>query len=41
MRPVASLFSECHELFGHPDHGAMAAELATKTAKRGGANTGR
>ena len=34
MRPVVVLFSECHELFGHPEHGAMAAELATKTAKR-------
>jgi DNA segregation ATPase FtsK/SpoIIIE, S-DNA-T family len=34
MRPIVALFSECHELFGHGDHGAMAAELATKTAKR-------
>lgn len=34
MRPVVALFSECHELFGHPEHGALAAELATKTIKR-------
>ncbi len=34
MRPVVALFSECHELFGHPEHGAVAADLATKTAKR-------
>ena len=34
LRPVVALFSECHELFGHDEHGEMAAELATKTAKR-------
>lgn len=34
MRPVVALFSECHELFGHPDMGDVAAELATKTIKR-------
>ena len=34
MRPVVVLFSECHELFGHPEHGGLAAELAIKTAKR-------
>jgi len=34
LRPVVALFSECHELFGHDEHGALAAELATKTAKR-------
>ena len=34
MRPIVALFSECHELFGHDDHGAVAAELATKTIKR-------
>jgi S-DNA-T family DNA segregation ATPase FtsK/SpoIIIE len=34
MRPVLALFSECHELFGHPEYGAEAAELATKTVKR-------
>jgi DNA segregation ATPase FtsK/SpoIIIE, S-DNA-T family len=34
MRPVIVLFSECHELFGHPEFGELAAELATKTVKR-------
>ena len=34
MRPIVALFSECHELFGHDHHGAVAAELATKTIKR-------
>lgn len=34
MRPYVGLFSECHELFGHPEFGDLAAELATKTAKR-------
>ena len=34
LRPHVSLFSECHELFGHPEYGATAADLATKTAKR-------
>jgi S-DNA-T family DNA segregation ATPase FtsK/SpoIIIE len=34
LRPKLALFSECHELFGHPEHGALAADLATKTAKR-------
>lgn len=34
MRPIVALFSECHELFGHPEHGAAAADLGTKTAKR-------
>jgi S-DNA-T family DNA segregation ATPase FtsK/SpoIIIE len=34
LRPIVSLFSECHELFGHPEFGDEAAELATKTAKR-------
>jgi DNA segregation ATPase FtsK/SpoIIIE, S-DNA-T family len=34
MRPVVTLFSECHELFGHDEHGGLAAELATKTIKR-------
>jgi DNA segregation ATPase FtsK/SpoIIIE, S-DNA-T family len=34
LRPVVALFSECHELFGHDEHGDLAAELATKTAKR-------
>ena len=34
MRPIVALYSECHEMFGHPEHGALAAELATKTIKR-------
>jgi S-DNA-T family DNA segregation ATPase FtsK/SpoIIIE len=34
LRPHVSLFSECHELFGHPDHGEEAGELAIKTIKR-------
>ena len=35
MRPRLALFSECHELFGHPEHGALAADLAMKTMRRG------
>jgi DNA segregation ATPase FtsK/SpoIIIE, S-DNA-T family len=34
LRPHVSLFSECHELFGHPEFGEIAGELAVKTAKR-------
>jgi DNA segregation ATPase FtsK/SpoIIIE, S-DNA-T family len=34
LRPRVSLFSECHELFGHPEHGERAGELAVKTIKR-------
>jgi DNA segregation ATPase FtsK/SpoIIIE, S-DNA-T family len=34
LRPIVTLFSECHELFGHEEFGAVAAELATKTIKR-------
>ena len=34
LRPIVSLFSECHELFGHPEYGPVATELVTKTAKR-------
>jgi len=34
MRPIVALFSECHELFGHKEHGEMASELSVKTAKR-------
>jgi S-DNA-T family DNA segregation ATPase FtsK/SpoIIIE len=34
LRPKVALFSECHELFGHPEFGDESAELATKTAKR-------
>lgn len=34
LRPSVTLFSECHELFGHPEYGATAADLCVKTAKR-------
>ena len=34
LRPIVVLFSECHELFGHPEFGPVATELSTKTAKR-------
>ena len=34
LRPIAALFSECHELFGHPEYGAEAADAAVKTIKR-------
>jgi S-DNA-T family DNA segregation ATPase FtsK/SpoIIIE len=34
LRPHVSLFSECHELFSHPQYGELAGELAVKTAKR-------
>src|SRR5581483_1674323 len=34
LRPVIALFSECHELFGHPEYGEEAADVATKTIKR-------
>lgn len=35
MRPLFVGFSECHELFGHPDLGKNAAELAVNIVKRG------
>lgn len=35
MRPIVAAFSECHEIFGHPVHGKLAAEYATKLVKRG------
>lgn len=34
LRPKLALFSECHELFGHDEHGAAAADLAMKTMRR-------
>ena len=34
LHPVVSLFSECHELFGHKEHGERAAELAIRIIKR-------
>jgi S-DNA-T family DNA segregation ATPase FtsK/SpoIIIE len=35
MRPLLVGFSECHELFGHAEHGKLAAELAIQVVKRG------
>ena len=34
LRPLVALFSECHELFGHPQHGKEAADLAVQTMRR-------
>jgi S-DNA-T family DNA segregation ATPase FtsK/SpoIIIE len=34
LRPTLSLFSECHELFGHKEYGEEAGELAVKAMKR-------
>ena len=34
LRPVVALFSECHELFGHAEHGKEAADLAVQTMRR-------
>jgi S-DNA-T family DNA segregation ATPase FtsK/SpoIIIE len=34
LRPVVALFSECHELFGHGEHGKEAADLAVQTMRR-------
>ncbi|MEU6039758.1 hypothetical protein ABZ801_30590 [Actinomadura sp. NPDC047616] len=34
LRPILSLFSECHELFGHAEYGEEAAEVATQTLRR-------
>jgi len=34
LRPIAALFSECHELFGHEEFGKEAADVATKTLRR-------
>ena len=35
LRPLVALFSECHELFGHPAYGREAADLAVQTMRRG------
>ena len=35
LRPTVALFSECHELFGHPVYGRDAADLAVQTLRRG------
>jgi S-DNA-T family DNA segregation ATPase FtsK/SpoIIIE len=34
LRPLVALFSECHELFGHPEHGKPAADYAVQTIRR-------
>jgi S-DNA-T family DNA segregation ATPase FtsK/SpoIIIE len=34
LRPLVALFSECHELFGDPNHGREAADLAMQTMRR-------
>jgi S-DNA-T family DNA segregation ATPase FtsK/SpoIIIE len=34
LRPRLTLFSECHELFGHKDHGDEATEIATAVERR-------
>lgn len=34
LRPRLMILSECHELFGHPEYGKEAADLATKVVKR-------
>ena len=34
LRPLVVLFSECHELFGDPNHGREAADLAVQTMRR-------
>jgi DNA segregation ATPase FtsK/SpoIIIE, S-DNA-T family len=34
LHPLVDLYSECHELFGHPEYGAVAGDLATKILKR-------
>jgi S-DNA-T family DNA segregation ATPase FtsK/SpoIIIE len=34
LRPKIALFSECHELFGHAEHGSVAADLAVSVLRR-------
>jgi len=34
LRPIVALFSECHELFGHPEFGKEAADYAVQTLRR-------
>lgn len=34
LRPLVVLFSECHELFGHEEHGKPAADFAVQTLRR-------
>jgi S-DNA-T family DNA segregation ATPase FtsK/SpoIIIE len=35
LHPLICVISECHELFGHPTHGAQAAKLAISVIKQG------
>lgn len=35
LRPIVANFSECHELFGHREHGQAAADYAEQVIKRG------
>ncbi len=35
LRPIVSLYSECHELFGSKEHGNEAADYAAQTIRRG------
>lgn len=34
LRPIVALFSECHELFGHPEFGEQAADVGAQTIRR-------
>lgn len=34
LRPIVSLYSECHELFGHAEYGEEAADVAVQTIRR-------
>lgn len=34
LRPIVALFSECHELFGHPEFGEQAVEMGANTIRR-------
>jgi S-DNA-T family DNA segregation ATPase FtsK/SpoIIIE len=34
LRPILALFSECHEMFGHPEYGKQAAEVAASVLRR-------
>src|SRR5688500_13555118 len=34
LRPLMALFSECHELFGDPNYGREAADMAVQTMRR-------
>jgi S-DNA-T family DNA segregation ATPase FtsK/SpoIIIE len=34
LRPILSLYSECHELFGHAEYGEEAADVAVQTLRR-------